>query len=91
MTDSIISLSEFTATATQRLTDLRENGQPIFITQNGTATAVIQDVASYRKMQQTLLMLKILAQGEAEIQRGDLIDQEAVFAEARRSLSDRYG
>ncbi len=91
MTDPIISLSEFAATATQRLADLRDSRQPIILTQNGTETAVIQDVASFRQMRQTLLMLKILAQGEADVRRGDLRDQAAVFAEVRHSLGERDG
>ncbi len=50
-----------------RLTDRRE---PMLITQNGEAKAVIQDVASYEQTQETLALLKILALGNFEVEAG---------------------
>ena len=50
-----------------RLTELRE---PMLITQNGEARAVIQDVASYEETQETLALLKILALGTREVEEG---------------------
>jgi PHD/YefM family antitoxin component YafN of YafNO toxin-antitoxin module len=40
------------------------------ITQNGTAKAVIQDVASYDTTQETLALLKILALGNHQVEQG---------------------
>ena len=44
--------------------------RPLIITQNGEATAVIQDVASLDEAQETLALLKILALGNQEIEAG---------------------
>lgn len=52
------------------MTDLRETGEPMVITQNGEAKAVIQDIASYEKDQETLALLKILALGQKDIAEG---------------------
>lgn len=48
----------------------RDSGQPIVITQNGRATAVLQDVASFQRQREALLLLKFLAKGEQEIREG---------------------
>lgn len=50
-----------------RLTELRE---PMVITQNGEARAVIQDVASYEETQETLALLKLLALGNQDVEDG---------------------
>lgn len=51
---------------------LSELHQPMVITQNGEAKAVIQDIASYEETQQTLALLKILVLGEREIKEGKI-------------------
>jgi prevent-host-death family protein len=48
----------------------RETGQPIVITQNGKATAVLQDVESFERQRKALLLLRYLSQAEDEIRRG---------------------
>ncbi len=41
--------------------------EPLVITQNGEAKAVIQDIESYEQAQETMAFLKILALGNQEI------------------------
>ncbi|MCP3958513.1 MAG: type II toxin-antitoxin system Phd/YefM family antitoxin [bacterium] len=56
----------------------RESGQPIIITQNGKATAVLQDVESYERQRKALLLLKYLARGDRDVRQGNLLsDAEA--------------
>lgn len=56
----------------------RESGQPVVITQNGRATAVLQDVESFERQRKALLLLRYLAKGEHEIRAGKGVpDQEA--------------
>ena len=52
------------------LTDLAEWREPLVITQNGEAKAVLQDLASYEETQETLALLKILALGQQDIDAG---------------------
>ncbi len=87
MHESIISLSEFKSAASQLLARIRENRDPIVLTQNGTATAVVLDIASFRELQQGLLMLKLLVQGEADVRHDRLLDQQAVFERLRTTLA----
>ncbi len=58
------------ANAAEVLSELTEAREPLVITQNGEAKAVIQDVASYEQTQETLALLKIIALGNAEIEAG---------------------
>ncbi len=64
------SISYLKANAADVLTQLAERREPMVITQNGEAKAVIQDVASYEQTQETLALLKILALGSQEIEAG---------------------
>ena len=54
----------------QLINRVRETRQPVVITQNGKATAVLQDVRTFEEQQQALLLLKFLAQGDAELKDG---------------------
>ena len=54
-------ISYLKANAAEVLEELTAQRQPLVITQNGEAKAVIQDVASYEETQETLAFLKILA------------------------------
>jgi len=63
-------ISYLKANAAKVLQQLAERRQPMLITQNGEARAVIQDVSSYEETQETLALLKVLALGNREIEEG---------------------
>jgi len=63
-------ISYLKANAAEILQDLATGRKPLMITQNGEAKAVMQDVASYEETQETLALLKILALGNREIEKG---------------------
>lgn len=56
--------------AAQVLAQITADREPLVITQNGEARAVLQDVASYEETQDTLALLKILALGQQEVIQG---------------------
>ena len=60
-------ISYLKANAAEVLTHLAERREPIIITQNGEAKAVLQDVASFEETQETLALLKILALGNQDV------------------------
>lgn len=78
-------ISYFKANAAEIIEELGEVGEPMIITQNGEATAVIQDIATYEQTQQTLAMLKILALGEQQAKEGKTVSA----AEAMRRFRER--
>jgi PHD/YefM family antitoxin component YafN of YafNO toxin-antitoxin module len=59
------------------------------ITQNGKATVVIQDVASYQQDQETMAMLKILAIGNRQIEEGLVVPAADVFKRLRERRGTR--
>ena len=63
-------ISYLKANAAEILDKLAERREPLLITQNGEARAVMQDVASYEATQETLALLKILALGNREVEEG---------------------
>ena len=65
-------ISYLKANAAEVLTRLTEQREPLLITQNGEARAVLQDVASYEETQETLTLLKILALGTQDLEAGRL-------------------
>ncbi len=63
-------ISYLKANAAEVLRDLTDRRQPMVITQNGEAKAVLQDIASYEQSQQTMALLKILALGNQQLAQG---------------------
>ncbi len=63
-------ISYLKANAAEVLDRLTEQRQPLIITQNGEARAVLQDVASYEETQEALALLKILALGNQQVASG---------------------
>ena len=65
----------------QIVKELSASREPMVITQNGQASLVVMDVQSFEDRENTLALLKILALGQREIERGEFDDAEAVFGE----------
>lgn len=81
-------ISYLKANAAEILRDLADRREPMVITQNGEAKAVIQDVASYEEAQQTLTLLKLLALGDREIAEGKTKPAAEVFERLRAKHGD---
>ncbi len=69
------------------LNELREVREPLIITQNGEAKAVLQDVASYEETQETLALLKLLAMGQQDVVEGRLTPLDEAMARIRADLT----
>jgi prevent-host-death family protein len=75
-------ISYVKAHAAELLDRITEEREPIIITQNGEARAVLVDVASYEQMfQETRVLLKVLALADKEIEAGQTVPVEEVMAE----------
>ena len=64
---------------------LSEHHEPLIITQNGEAKAIMQDIQSYEQQQETMALLKILALGNRQIEEGKV----QVAAKAFKSIRQR--
>lgn len=76
-------ISYLKANAAKVLTHITQQRQPMIITQNGEAKAVLQDVASFEETQETLALLKILALGNQDVAAGKVKPAADVIARIR--------
>jgi prevent-host-death family protein len=76
------------ANAAEVLKVLEEQRKPMIITQNGAAKAVIQDVTSYEETQETLALLKILALGSQQVERGEITPISEVAGRLRAKATN---
>ena len=76
-------ISYLKANAAEVLTRLTEQREPMVITQNGEAKAVLQDVASFEETQETLALLKILALGNQDVVAGKVTPVADVVSRLR--------
>ncbi len=83
----IIPISELRQDAAGVIKRLKSSRKPVFITQRGRASAVLESTDAYERTQHELEILKILARGEAEIEAGAGSDMEAVFDKAEKLLA----
>jgi prevent-host-death family protein len=66
--------------------EVSEQGRSITITQNGEAKVVVMDVDTYDRWRSAMALLKVLAQSEADVERGRRVKQVEAFRRARRSI-----
>jgi prevent-host-death family protein len=65
---------------------VNDNRNPIVITQNGEARAVLIDIDSYQNMQNAFNLLKVVQLSEKDVRSGLFKDSDQVFDE----LKDKY-
>lgn len=88
-TSRIKPISYVKANAAELIRELAQSREPLVITQNGEATAVMQDVASYEATQETLALLKILALGKRQVEEGKVVPVAEAFRRARERIARR--
>ena len=69
--------------ATELLSDIERDKEPILITQHGLPSAYLLDVETYQLMQQRMAILEGIARGEQAIAEG----RTATHAQAKSRLS----
>ena len=81
--DQIKPISYLKANTAEILRRMAEHREPVIITQNGVAKAVLQDVVSYEQTQETMALLKILALGNRQIERGKVVPANVAIKRLR--------
>lgn len=84
---NIIPVSDLRQDAAKILKQLRNNKEPLIITQRGRASAVIISVEAYEKSEHEKEILRLLAKGDREIDIGEGYDLDTVLAEADSLLA----
>jgi prevent-host-death family protein len=81
--DQIKPISYLKSHAAEIVRNLSTQMEPLVITQNGEAKAVIQGIKSYEQTQELLALLKILALGQRQIEEGKVQSAIDVVAKLR--------
>lgn len=89
LTENIKPISYLKANAAEVIENLKTGHQPMVITQNGEAAMVIQSVTDYEQTQETLALLKMLAQSQRAVSEGKIVSSAEAFSllRQRRGLS----
>lgn len=82
-------ISYLKAHAAEVVRTLDDQGEPLVITQNGEAKAVIQGIDSYEQTQETMALLKILALGTRQIEQEDVEPVQDVISRLREKRQGR--
>ena len=85
LSKQVQSVSYLKANAAQIMRTMANDHKPMVITQNGKATAVLQDLASFEQSQEMTALLKILALGNLQIEAGRVTPVRQAFAQVRQS------
>ena len=86
ITTDIKPVTQLKAHAADLLKQVNETHRPIVITQNGEPRAVLQDPESYENMRNAIGLLKLISQGEEDINSGNTISQDEVFANLEKLI-----
>ena len=76
-------ISYLKAHAAELVRTIAAQPEPLIITQNGEAKAVMQSIDSYEQMQKTIALLKMLALGNRQIDAGQVRPAADVVAQLR--------
>jgi prevent-host-death family protein len=84
-------ISFIKANAAEVLEQLEQEREPIIITQNGEARAVLIDVRTWEQSQETLALLQILAHGKKQAGTGETVALSDAVAQVRSRLRGQPG
>jgi prevent-host-death family protein len=82
----VVSITRLKNEAAELVRQVSEEGRTLIVTQNGAARVVVMDVVEFDRMQDALALLKMIAQGEADIAAGETVSIDAAFDAAARRI-----
>lgn len=88
LSESVKPISYFKAHASEIIRQISDKRQPMVITQNGEAKAIIQDIIQYEQTQESLAMLKMLAQSRNSLKKGDYRPVTDVFSDLKKKIQE---
>jgi PHD/YefM family antitoxin component YafN of YafNO toxin-antitoxin module len=88
LSERIKPISYLKAHTTKIINDLSSRCGTLVITQNGQARAVVQDINTYEQTQESLAMLKLLAQSQSSADAGKHKTLKKAFADLKSRTKD---
>ena len=87
---AIKPISYFKAHAAEIIRNLSENQETMIITQNGEAKAIVQDIRKYEETQESLALLRILAQSRKNIEQGKFRPASDVLGDLKKKIKEDF-
>jgi prevent-host-death family protein len=84
--ESIKPISYIKSHAADVIEKMNIDQKPLIITQNGEAKVILQDLKRYESEQDAIKMLKLLAIGQGEIDKGEIVSSSQAFKNIRKSI-----
>jgi prevent-host-death family protein len=88
LSESVKPVSYFKAHASEMIREVCDHGRTLVITHNGEARAVVQGVQEYEQMQESLALLKMLAQSKKSLEEGRVKHVSKAFSQLRSRLKE---
>jgi len=88
LSESVKPVSYFKAHASEVIRDVVANRKTVVITQNGEARVVVQGVQEYEQMQESLALLKMLAQSKKSIEQGRVKPASKAFSDLHAMIKE---
>jgi prevent-host-death family protein len=86
LSNSVKSISYLKQNTARAVQEVRECNDPLVITQNGEAKAVLLDIVEYERMKDALALLKMLAQSKESYSEGRHRPAGKAMADIRKQL-----
>jgi len=86
---SIKPISYLKAHASEVIRDITAKKETMIITHNGEAKVIVQDIHVYEQIQESLALLKILAQSSASIKRGMVKPASKAFGDILKKIDKK--
>jgi len=82
--ENVKPISYVKTNAAEMMKYVNERKNPIIITQNGEAKAVLMDIESYQDTEDAFALMNILKIADKDIENGNLYDVDEVFSDLRK-------
>lgn len=87
LSEDVKPISYFKSHASEVIRDIVEGHKTVVITQNGEAKVIVQDINEYEKTQESLALLKILAQSRKSLEEGKTKPFKDAFRDVRKKAA----
>jgi len=85
--ETIIPISEAKTHTARLVNSVSATRCPIFITQNGRAKVVVEDIQTYEETRETLAFLKIMVMGSQDVAAGHYKPITEAFSGVRNGMA----
>jgi len=88
LSKSVKPISHFKAHASEVIREVMETHNPVVITLNGEAKAIIQDIREYEQDRETIALLKMLSLSRKSVEDGKFLPAGDAFAAIRQMVAE---